>query len=256
VLDALARGPKAKVVKTFKLLLPEGFSIAEQAPRVAEGGVTGDYEEATSSPKALRRARALGLPADVDTTEGFMFPATYDLVTGATADQLVEQQLAAFADNFGSLDMRRARRGNLTDYEVLIIASMVEREAQVDRERPLIASVIYNRLREGIPLGIDATIRYHTGNWEDPILQSQLDEDTPYNTRINAGLPPTPIGNPGLASMEAAARPADTDFLYFVVKPGTCGEHAFSETEAEFFADSERYNAAREAAGGQSPTTC
>ncbi len=89
VLDALARGPKAKVVETFKLVIPEGYSIGENAARVEEGGVTGDYEEATRSAKALKRARALGLPRDGESTEGFMFPATYDLVTGATAEQLV-----------------------------------------------------------------------------------------------------------------------------------------------------------------------
>ena len=85
---------------------------------------------------------------------------------------------------------------------------MVEREAQVPRERPLIASVIYNRLKEGIPLGIDATLRYETGNWKRPLRQSELDAPTPYNTRLNPGLPPGPIGNPGIESIKAAARPA------------------------------------------------
>ena len=256
VLDALSRGPKAKVVKTFQLVIPEGFSIKENAERVKEGGVSGDYVEAAGSPRALKRARELGLPADGETTEGFMFPATYDLVTGADATRLVDQQLSAFADNFGSLDLRAAKKKNLTAYDVLVIASMVEREAQIDRERPLIAGVIYNRLKQGMPLGIDATIRYAFDNWDRPLLQSQLDADTPYNTRLNATLPPTPIGNPGLASMEAAAKPAKTDFLFYVVKPGTCGEHAFSATDAQFQEDVARYDAAREAAGGNSPTTC
>ncbi|MEJ7893131.1 MAG: endolytic transglycosylase MltG [Solirubrobacteraceae bacterium] len=256
VLDALSRGPKAKVIKTFKLTLPEGFSISEQAPRVKEGGVPGDYVAAAAAEPAVDRARELGLPADQDSTEGFLFPATYDLVEGADATRLVKQQLSAFADNFGSLDLRRAKKKNLTPYDVLVIASMVEREAQLDRERPLVAGVIYNRLSQGMPLGIDATIRYDYDNWDRPLLQSQLDTPSPYNTRLNPDLPPTPIGNPGLASMEAAANPADTDFLFYVVKPGTCGEHAFSATDAEFQADVAEYNSAREAAGGNSPTTC
>jgi uncharacterized YceG family protein len=133
---------------------------------------------------------------------------------------------------------------------------MVEREAQQPRERKLVAAVIYNRLKQGIPLGIDATIRYATGNWQQPLTQSQLAIDSPYNTRSNAGLPPGPIGNPGLASLQAAANPARVGYLYYVVKPGTCGEHAFSSTSAQFERDRQRYNEAREAAGGQSPTKC
>jgi UPF0755 protein len=138
----------------------------------------------------------------------------------------------------------------------VVIASMVEREAQLDQERPLIAAVIYNRLHQGMVLGIDATTRYEYDNWTQPLLQSQLDADTPYNTRLNRGLPPTPIGNPGLASLKAAAHPAKASYLYYVVKPGTCGRHNFSSTDAEFQRDRAAYDAARERAGGQSPTTC
>jgi uncharacterized YceG family protein len=133
---------------------------------------------------------------------------------------------------------------------------MIEREAMLDSERRLISAVIYNRLREGIPLGIDATVRFATGNLSEPLTESELATDSPYNTRLHAGLPPGPIGNPGLASLEAAARPAGVDYLYYVVKPGTCGEHSFSSSDVEFQADVARYNDAREAAGGQSPDTC
>jgi uncharacterized YceG family protein len=116
--------------------------------------------------------------------------------------------------------------------------------------------VIYNRLHEGMPLGIDATIRFATGNYDRPLTESELAVESPYNTRLHAGLPPGPIGNPGLASLEAAAHPAKVDYLYYVVKPGTCGEDAFSSTAAEFEADVAAYNEAREAAGGESPDTC
>ena len=104
----------------------------------------------------------------------------------------------------------------------------------------------YNRLRDGMPLGIDATIRYETRNWQRPIRQSELDADTPYNTRLRRGLPPTPIGNPGLKSIRAAARPARTNYLFFVRKPGKSGEHAFSSTNAQFDRDAARYQASRE----------
>jgi uncharacterized YceG family protein len=133
---------------------------------------------------------------------------------------------------------------------------MVEREAQLPRERPLIASVIYNRLKQGMPLGIDATIRYATGNWTRPLRVSELHIGSRYNTRTHQGLPPGPIGNPGLASLQAAAHPARAKFLFYVVKPGRCGEHSFSSTDAQFQRDVARYDAARAKKGGKSPTTC
>jgi UPF0755 protein len=255
-IEALMQGPKVRVVKTFDVTIPEGRTRRETAPLVREAGVGGSYLRATSSRATLRRVRRLGAPRGTDTAEGFLFPATYELRAGARARALVDRQLDAFADNFGNLNLRAARRKNLTRYDVLTIASMVEREAQLDRERPLIAAVIYNRLKVGMPLGIDATIRYVENNWRRPLLESELARDTPYNTRLHTGLPPTPIGNPGLASMRAAAHPAKVDHLFYVVKPGTCGAHAFSSTDAQRQRDVARYNAAREAAGGKSPDTC
>lgn len=254
--EALMQGPTVKVVETFDLTIPEGRSRREIAALVRDSAVRGSYLDATSERRALERARELGLPSSAETLEGFLFPATYELAGRASARTLVDKQLDAFEDNFASVSMRRAQRRNLTRYDVLTIASMVEREASLQKERPLVAAVIYNRLREGMPLGIDATIRYATDNWERPIRVSELEADGPYNSRLRTGLPPTPIGNPGLASIEAAADPADVPYLYYVVKPGTCGEHAFASTDEEFQRDSDRYNAERAAAGGNSPTTC
>ena len=107
-----------------------------------------------------------------------------------------------------------------------------------------------------MPLGIDATIRFATGNWTEPLKVSELESSSPYNTRKIAGLPPGPIGNPGLESIEAAARPAKTDYLFFVVEPCGEGEHAFAETDAEFQQYVDQYNAERDRQGGQSPTEC
>jgi UPF0755 protein len=254
---ALQKGPKVKVVKTVPVTLPEGPSIREMAPVVDRSGkVEGSYLKAASSRRVLRRVRRLGAPKGTRTAEGFLFPSTYTLVAHSPARDLVAKQLQAFAQKFRRLKLSSARRKNLTRYDVLIIASMVEREAQKPAERPLIAAVIYNRLKVGMPLGIDATIRYATHNWTRPIRVSELQSRSRYNTRIHQGLPPTPIGNPGLASLRAAAHPAHRDYLYFVVKPGTCGEHAFSSTDAQFLRDQHRYDAARSAAGGKSPTRC
>jgi uncharacterized YceG family protein len=244
-IDALTGGPKAKVVKTVKVTIPEGPSIRETAGLIAKSPVDGAYAKAAAAPAVLRRVHKLGAPRRAKTAEGFLFPATYDLADGATASRLVDAQLGAFADNFAGVDLRSAKRKNLTRYDVLIIASMVEREAQLDKERPLVAAVIYNRLKQGMPLGIDATIRYETRNWARPIRQSELDADTPYNTRLRRGLPPTPIGNPGLASIKAAANPAKAPYLFYVRKPGDSGAHAFSSTDAQFQKDVERYQASR-----------
>jgi UPF0755 protein len=130
--------------------------------------------------------------------------------------------------------MEYADSKNLTEYEVVIIASMVEEEVLVPKERPLVAAVIYNRLRVGLPLGIDATIRYGLSiPPTEPIHQSELESDSPYNTRRFAGLPPTPISNPGLAALQAAAHPANVDYLYFIRK-ADCKSHFFTASESEF----------------------
>jgi uncharacterized YceG family protein len=251
-IDRLVAGPANE---TIQLTIPEGLSRREIAPLASRAGVRGDYLRASAGAASID-ARAYGLQNDPESLEGFLFPATYELRSGSAAAVLVRRQLAAFRDNLAQVDLSYARRKNLTPFDVVTIASMVEREAQQPRERKLVAAVIYNRLKQGIPLGIDATVRYATGNWQQPLTQSQLASDSPYNTRTNAGLPPGPIGNPGLASLQAAAKPARVGYLYYVVKPGTCGEHAFSSTSAEFERDRQRYNEARDAAGGKSPTKC
>jgi UPF0755 protein len=250
-IDALSEGPPKNIIT---VTIPEGRSRAEIAPIVEGAGMTGSYKQASvrSPDLNLRRYKAGG----AQDLEGFLFPATYELKRGASAEDLVAKQIAAFEDQFADVDLSKAKRKNLTPYDVLIIASMVEREASVAEDRPLIASVIYNRLKAGIPLGIDATIRFATGNWTEPLKQSELALASPYNTRTNAGLPPGPIGNPGIDSIRAAANPANTDYLFFVVKPCGEGEHVFSETNAEFERDVARYNAERDRQGGQSPTDC
>jgi UPF0755 protein len=250
-LDALTKGPGSNLVQAT---IPEGRSRRETAGLIRPLGMRGDYMKATvRSP--LLDPRSYGGSGARD-LEGFLFPSTYELKRGASVDTLVAKQLGAFKAQIRKIDMRAARHVNLTVYDVVTIASLVEREAQVASERPLIARVIYNRLHRHIPLGIDATIRFATGNWTQPLTQSQLHTSSAYNTRTHAGLPPGPIGNPGLDSLRAAAHPGGGGILYYVVKPGTCGHHAFSTTYAQFQRDSARYNQAREANGGRSPTTC
>jgi UPF0755 protein len=251
-IDALVDPPTAEA-NTVTITIPEGLSRSETKQLIGDS-LRGDYLAASRRSDALdpRDYRA----RNATSLEGFLFPATYELKRNQPVGELVERQLVAFKRALAGVDMRFARSKNLTMYDVLTIASMIDREAQLPRERRLVASVIYNRLSQGVHLGIDATIRFATGNWSEPLKQSELAIDSPYNTRTNAGLPPGPIGNPGLAAIEAAAHPAKTDYLYYVVKPNACGEHSFSETDAEFQADVERYNSERAARGGKSPTDC
>jgi UPF0755 protein len=253
---ALEKGPKVKVVPTVNVTVPEGLSIREAAPAIDKAPLKGGYAKAAREKRVLRRIRQLGAPRGTKTAEGFLFPATYTLVDGSPVRNLVTKQLGAFADNMQGIDMRYARRKNLTRYDVLIIASMIEREVQLDKERPLVAAVIYNRLAMGETLGIDATIRYEKQNWDKPLKVSELEEITPYNTRKVRGLPPTPIGNPGRKSLEAAANPSRKDYLFYVIKPCAEGAHAFSSTNAQFERDVAAYNAARDERGGKSPVNC
>ncbi|MDA0178812.1 endolytic transglycosylase MltG [Solirubrobacter phytolaccae] len=248
-IDVLTKVPeKPTAVPTVDLTLVEGPSRKENAPVVDKSEkVKGDYAKASASDATLKRIRELGAPKGTKTSEGFLFPATYTLPEGSSAQKLVDAQLDAFEENFKSVDLAYAKRKKLTRYDVLIIASLIEREASLAKERKLVSAVIYNRLSEGIPLGIDATTRYSTNNWTRSIKQSELDKDEPFNTRLNRGLPPTPIGNPGLASIKAAAKPSTAKkYLYYVRKSNDdSGEHVFTTTYAEFEKARLRYEASR-----------
>jgi UPF0755 protein len=257
-LEALTQNPATAPV--VNVTLPEGRSISEAASLVRQSGVSGSYiKAATKNPRTVKGFKAYGVPKGTRSLEGFLFPATYELRRGsgsATASKLVAEQLAAFKRTFDPLDRKAAHRKNLNDYDILIIASMIEREAQVAKDRRLISSVIYNRLQQHIPLGIDATLRYRLDNWSRPLKQSELQTDSAFNTRLHQGLPPTPIGSPGLASIKAALSPAKSKYLYYVVKPCGDGAHAFSATDAEFQKDVAAYNAKRNALGGKDPSHC
>jgi uncharacterized YceG family protein len=250
-LDELGRKPQKEVVT---VVIPEGLSRSEASEVVESAGIPGNYMDASLKSKLLD-PDDYGAQGRAESLEGFLFPATYELRPGSDAGDLVDQQLEAFKDNIAGVDMKYSKSKNLNTYDVLTIASMVEREVSIPRERAIVSAVIYNRLNRGEPLFIDATTRFALDNWTEPLTESDLAVDSPYNTRTNAGLPPGPIGSPGLASIEAAAKPADTDVWLYVVKPGTCGEHDFSDNLDDHNAKVARYQQAQEAAGG-SPTEC
>jgi uncharacterized YceG family protein len=251
-IDALTSKPPIKRVTS--VTIPEGYTRSQAAQLVEEDGLEGDYTKETVHSKYLDPAKYGGKGAK--DLEGFLFPDTFEVKPGAPAADLVQLQLQDFKRRIKGVDMSYAKSKNLTVFDVLVIASMIEREAGVPQQRKLVASVVYNRLHEGMPLGIDATIRFATGNYTAPLTESELAIDSPYNSRTHTGLPPGPINSPGLASIDAAAHPAKGDYLFYVNKPNTCNELAFAKTEAEFESDVAKYNAAREANGGNEPSTC
>jgi UPF0755 protein len=250
-IDALSKPPVKRVTT---VTIPEGYSRPQAAQLVEEDGLEGDYTKETVRSKYLNPAKYGGKGAK--DLEGFLFPDTFELKPGAPAADLVQLQLQDFKRRIKGVDMKYAKSKNLTVFDVLTIASMIEREAGVAKQRKLVAAVVYNRLHEGMPLGIDATIRFATGNYSEPLTESQLAVDSPYNTRTHAGLPPGPINSPGIEAIEAAARPSKAGYLFYVNKPHTCGELSFSKTEAEFESDVAKYEAAREANGGNEPSSC
>jgi peptidoglycan lytic transglycosylase G len=222
--------------KVLKLLFPEGFTrtqMAQRADSVSPEITASGYLAATASSPLPGRFAGDAKPRSL---EGFLFPATYELYVTDSATSLVKKQLSAFSLNWDKVKLGYARSKNLTPYDVLIIASMIEKEVVVPKERALVAAVIYNRLHQQMPLGIDATLRYGLGiSPTQAITKQDLASDSPYNTRKFGGLPPTPIANPGLASIEAAARPAKVDYLYFVRQPD-CRSHFFTASIEAFHA--------------------
>jgi uncharacterized YceG family protein len=253
-IDVLATKPKPIKPKTTTVTIPEGYDRTQTADLLKQDGVKGDYMKETESYKGFRPEKyGAKNPANL---EGFLFPATYKLKPGEDAHDLVGQQLTAYAQNIGTINLKYAKSKNLTPYDVTIIASLIEREAGKDVDRPKVAAVIYNRLHKNMPLQIDATIRFAENNYTKALTSSDLALDSPYNSYTHSGLPPGPIANPGRASLEAAAKPTKAGYLYYVTKPGACGRLVFATTLAEHDRQQAAYEDARNAAGGKSPTTC
>jgi UPF0755 protein len=219
-------------VPTVRLTIPEGYRLTQIAERVQEAlGI-----RAKHFMKAIESrdwSAPPYLPEDAVSPEGFLFPETYEFVEGDTRPgEVIRTMLDQFDTEAEGLPWDRAEQLGVTPYEVVVIASMIEKEAALDKERPLIAGVIYNRLAIPMTLGIDATLLYDDPTPDGQLSFSDLEFDSPYNTRINPGLPPTPIASPGRASLEAALAPADTEFLFYVLC-GEDGHHEFGLTAAE-----------------------
>jgi UPF0755 protein len=228
-----------RAAPTFTVTIPEGLTIEETAATVAaDSNVT-----ATEFEEAARRTdygyAFLDSP-DVETTEGYLFPAKYDFEKGVTARQIVDRLLEQYLLETQDLDFAEAReRLDQTEHQVVTVASLIEKEAASPEEKPLIASVIYNRLREDTPLQIDATIQYALKRPKENLSLDDLKVGSAYNTYENKGLPPGPICSPGRESLLAALNPANTDYLYYVLEEYG-EEHFFTKSYEDFLRAKEK----------------
>ncbi len=211
VVYALEQGPPPVV---DKLVVPEGFTIRQIAAAVGRLPGIGMSAEAFTEAATGGQVRSPYEPAGTNDLEGFLFPATYPVQKGETADDLVQYMVDTFDHYASELDLSaKAAHLHYTPYQILKVASIVEREAKFESDRGLIASTIYNRLSIGMPIGAESTLLYGLGDPKGPV---NIETRNPYNTLINKGLPPTPISNPGIPSLEAALSPPKTDYLFWV----------------------------------------
>ncbi|SDD07919.1 UPF0755 protein [Geodermatophilus telluris] len=227
--------PASRLVS--RVTVPEGFTASATLQRVAEAtGLPIEEVQAAAADPA-----ALGLPAYANgQLEGFLFPATYDVEPGDSATEVLRGMVARFTEVATDLQLeQRAAASGRSVYDVVVVASMIQSETRLDEERPDVAQVVYNRLAQGIPLGIDATLAYGLQKNGNDLTVTDLQTDGPYNTRTRAGLPPSPISSPGEASLEAALVPTTGDLLYYVLESED-GRHFFTADYAEFQAARQR----------------
>jgi UPF0755 protein len=223
------------------ITIPEGFSIYEIADLVEEKTEITREEYLAAINVNGRTLPLKGSEAALD-LEGYLFPSTYNIDQLDEADVLVDMQLDEFENETGQLPWSKSAAGGITEYQALIVASMVEREARVPEERPLVAAVIYNRISAGMKLEIDATVQYALmaqnglGVWEEELTSDDLAVDSLFNTRLYPGLPPGPICNPGVESIRAALEPAAVDYIYYVATGDEAGHHFFTSSYEEFLA--------------------
>ncbi|MEO7803841.1 MAG: endolytic transglycosylase MltG [Actinomycetota bacterium] len=230
--DQLAEALKTGPAKAFvKLTIPEGFNLHQTAAQVEkQTHISAEEFLAAAVPSTIRPAV---MPADVNTLEGFLYPATYFVEEDETAATLVTRLVQESEKQISESQMDRSSLLGRTPYEIMVIASMIEEETKVPSERPLVSAVIHNRLTKMIPLGIDATIQYIVNKYQgQPLTKSDLEIDSPFNTRRFQGLPPTPISSPRQLSIEAALDPAKVDFIFYVLKD--CRNHFFTADSQEF----------------------
>jgi UPF0755 protein len=228
IVDRLAAGK----VTTYSFTIPEGYGIQQITDLLrSKGFIDPDKFAFYLKNGSYSYSFLQGLPGGENRLEGFLFPATYQITKGATEERIIDRMLKKFSQAYTAEMAGEAKARGLNTLQVITLASIVEKEAKLDSERPVIAGVLYNRLAKGMLLQVDATVQYALGTHRERVLYRDLEVDSPYNTYKYKGLPPGPIASPGLSSIKAVLEPASHDFLYYVAKPD--GSHAFSRTLAE-----------------------
>lgn len=226
--------------ETVRFTIPEGYDIKRVTEKLAKEKLINaevfakEIETGQFNYKFLADA-----PAGPDRLEGFLFPETYDIFATANEHDVIDKMLYQFNKVFTDEYYARAEELGMSVREVITLASIIEREARVPEDRPLIASVFYNRMKIKMPLQSCATVQYILGEQKPVLSIKDTQIESPYNTYLNPGLPPGPIASPGADSIKAALYPADTNYLYFLAKGD--GSHAFSETYEQFLKDKAKY---------------
>lgn len=226
--------------ETVKVTIPEGFELTRIAQRLEEKSLVSSEDFLQESKNVDKYKEKFDFLSTInnDSLEGFLFPATYEIKLGSSSEEIITMMLKAFENIYNKLNAD----GDIKDLNSLItLASIVEREAKLEEERPIIAKVFLNRIDKNIRLQSCATIQYALGERKANLSNEDLKIDSPYNTYTHNGLPPAPIANPGEASIVASMNPADVDYLYFVVKPGSNGAHNFSSDYNDFLKDKKDY---------------
>jgi len=245
-----------RLAPTVNVTIIPGHSRQQAQKVLHESGIRGNYLKATVSSPLLDPTQ-YGAPANTPSLEGFLWPDTYNLHRPVKIKALVADQLTAFKQHFAQVKLGYAKSKNLTAYDVLKIASLLTEESMKTSDAPKVASVIYNRLRHQMDLGLTSTVSYATGNYGTPTAR-ELRSSSPWNTYNHPGLPPTPIDSPDLRAIQAAAHPAHTGYIYFINK--VCGNGAlrFTASYDQFLSWSAAWNAAvaTAARNGGSPEFC
>ncbi len=215
-------------VVLHKVTVREGDTILDIAERLVESGILGSKKSFIKICYSEKLVGLLGIEGPKN-LEGYLFPETYFFEKGTPEEAIVRVMVERFKEMvFNKEFFEGCKRIGLTPHQVITLASMVEKETYIDEEKPIIAAVYLNRLRKGMRLQCDPTVRYATGNWDKRITVEELRFKNPYNTYVFKGLPPGPICSPGLSSIKAVLHPAKVDYLYFVAGRG--GRHYFSRT--------------------------
>ncbi|MCG4564201.1 endolytic transglycosylase MltG [Anaerosalibacter bizertensis] len=234
ILSKLSSGGKDGNV--VKVTIPEGFELKQIAYRLDELGLVDEkkfLEVSKDISKFSDKYTFLNtIPKDYN-LEGYLFPDTYEIDINASEEEIIEIMLSRFEQFYESDLKNKAEKSGLDLNKIITLASIVEREARVDKERSIIAGVIYNRLKIDMPLQVDATVQYALGERKERLLYKDLKIESPYNTYLHKGLPPAPIASPGAKSLIAAVNPSDVDYLYYVLKNDGSGEHIFTKTYEE-----------------------